>query len=182
MITLRTITLFLLLVPGAWAQQCTTPENFAALVELIMDKGRPSGYGLSVANDQRADKYYASFIPSDLPELHLIQELWTTEGHTDRIDQWIIQFTVHGMRVFHRELTERDQMLVLERQLPTTEVEAVACNIFHAFLPDEGGPRLWGRLRPQDGFARVFPVAVANRPTPWTVASDQRMGVEATVH
>ena len=96
MTMLRMITVLLFLSPGLWAQQCRTPENFSALIDLIMDKGQPSGYGLSVSNDARADKYYASFIPSDVPELHLIQEIWTSEGNTDRIDQWIIQFTVRG--------------------------------------------------------------------------------------
>jgi hypothetical protein len=156
------ITILLLLTPGLWAEQCRTSENFSALVDLILDKGRPSGSGLSVANDQRADKYYASFFPSDLPELHLIQEIWTTEGHTDRIDQWILQFTVRGTQVYHRELTEENQTLVQERQLPITEVEAVACNIFHAFLPDTPGPRWLGSLGQPDAFSRVSPVALSN--------------------
>ena len=148
MTTLRmTIVLLLLLpAPAVWAQSCNTPENIAALVDLIVSNGQPSGYGLSLSDERNADRHYVSFIPADLPELHMVQETWTTQGERVHIDQWIIQFTVQGRYVVHKELAEEDSRLVGEKQLPTAGVEAVICKVFDAFLPlfpvhDEGQPR-----------------------------------------
>ena len=64
-------------------------------------------------------------------------------------------------------------MLVQEKQLPTTEVEAIACNIFHAFLPASEGPRWLGSLPQQDTFARIFPVALPGRATPLRMVGGQ---------
>jgi hypothetical protein len=130
----------LLLSPLVRAEACGTPENFAALVGLILDTGQASEYGISLADEERADKHYASFVPPDylvntpMPELHMSQETWTKQGRTDHIDQWIIKFTVDGTYVLHRELAEQDQRLVHERPLPTDGSEMIACNIFRAFL------------------------------------------------
>jgi hypothetical protein len=139
---LRIIIVLPLLAAPGWAEGCTTPENFAALVGVILDQGQPTEYGVSVADDQRADKHYASFVPPDLlvsaatPELHMSQETWTRQGRVDHIDQWIIKFTLNGTFVLHRELAELDKQLLHETQLPTEGVDQVTCNIFRAFLGD----------------------------------------------
>ena len=76
----------------------------------------------------------------------MVQETWTKQGERVHIDQWIIQFTVQGTYVVHKELAEEDSRLVDEKQLPTDGVEMVICNVFGAFLPllpahDEVQPR-----------------------------------------
>ncbi len=131
--TLITIAL-LLLAPLVWAEGCKTPENFAALVELIVEMGQPSDYGLSLVKDERSGKYYASLVRGDLPELYITQERWTRRGHRNRIDQWIMKFTVDDTYVLHKELVEKDHRFVREKRLSNTGADAVECNIFRAFL------------------------------------------------
>jgi hypothetical protein len=123
-----------LLAPMAWAEGCKSPANFAALVELIVEMGQPSDYGLGLLRDEKSGKYYASLVPGDLPELYITQERWTGRGHKKRIDQWIMKFTVDDTEVLHKELVEKDQRVVREKQLSNRGADAVACNIFRALL------------------------------------------------
>ena len=58
MTTLRVTIVLLLLAPAVWAQGCNTPENLSALVDLIVSNGQPSGYGLSLSDEQSADRHY----------------------------------------------------------------------------------------------------------------------------
>jgi hypothetical protein len=128
------VVALLLPAPPAFADGCTTPENFAALVELIVDVGQSSDYGLSLVDDQKSYKYYASLVRGEFPELHLTQERWSRRGHGDRIDQWIMKFTVNGAYVLHKQLVEKDRRLVHEKRLPNKGADAVECNIFRVFL------------------------------------------------
>jgi len=124
----------LLLAPPALAGGCKTPENFAALVELIVDLGQPSDYGLSLVKDERSDRYYASLVRGKLPELYITQEKWNGRGRKKRIDQWIMKFTVDDTYVLHKELVEKDHRFVREKPLSNKGVAAVECKIFRAFL------------------------------------------------
>jgi len=131
--TLVTIAL-LLFAPLVWAEGCKSPENFAALVELIVEMGQPSDYGLSLVKDERSGKYYASLVRGDLPELYITQERWTRRGRRNRVDQWIMKFTVGDTYVLHKELVEKDHRFVREKRLSNTGADAVECKIFRAFL------------------------------------------------
>jgi hypothetical protein len=124
----------LLFAPLVWAEGCKSPENFAALVELIVEMGQPSDYGLSLVKDERSGKYYASLVRGDLPELYITQERWTRRGRRNRVDQWIMKFTVGDTYVLHKELVEKDHRFVREKRLSNTGADAVECKIFRAFL------------------------------------------------
>jgi hypothetical protein len=101
---------------------------------LIVDVGQPSDYGLSLADNERPEKYYASLVRGDLPELYMMREKWRRRGHSYRIDQWIMKFTVDGNSVLHKELREQDHRVVREKRLSNKGADAVGCYIFRAFL------------------------------------------------
>jgi hypothetical protein len=125
---------WLLLAPLVWAEGCKSPANFAALVELIVEMGQPSDYGLSLEKNESSGKYYASLVRGDLPELYITQERWTKRGRRNRIDQWIMKFTVDDTYVLHKELLEKDHRFVREKRLSNKGVDAVECKIFSVFL------------------------------------------------
>jgi hypothetical protein len=131
--TLITIAL-LLSAPLVSAEGCKSPENFAALVELIVETGQPWDYGLSLVKDEKSSKYYASLVRGDLPELYITQERWSRWHRRNRIDQWIMKFTVDDTYVLHKELVEKDHRFVREKRLSNKGVDAVECKIFRAFL------------------------------------------------
>ena len=126
------IALILMLSPLAWAQACETPKNFAALVELIADVGEPSEFGSTLTENGRPEKYYATLIRGEFPELLLIREKWTKKGQKNRIDQWVLKYTVNGTFVWHKELREKGQRVV--QPLSTKGADVVGCQIFSAFL------------------------------------------------
>jgi hypothetical protein len=124
----------LLSSPLVWAEGCKNPENFAALVELIVEKGQPSDFGLILAKNESSGKYYASLVRGDLPELYIAQEMWTRRGRKNLIDQWIMKFTVDDTSVLHKELVEKDHRFVSEKRLSNDGSDAVECKIFRVFL------------------------------------------------
>jgi len=127
--------MFALLLPAtAWAEQCNTADNFAALVELVVDAGRTTDYGITLANEQKSRKYYAALVRGDLPELHLTQQSWHRRWRQERVDLWIMRFTVYDTYIVHKQLVEKNHRLVREKRLSSKGVDAVECNVFHAFL------------------------------------------------
>jgi hypothetical protein len=129
------IVAILLAAPLAWTEGCKTPENFAALVELVVNVGQSSDYGLTLMDDEKSQKYYASLVRADFPELHLTQEKWTRRRRRDRVDQWIMIFTVDGTSVLHKQLVEKNHRLVGEKRLSNKGADRVECNVFRVFLP-----------------------------------------------
>ena len=125
----------LLPVPPAWAEGCRTPQNFAALVELIVRVGQTSDYGLTLASDENPYKYYASLVRGDLPELHLTRERWSRQSRgRNRVDQWVMNFTFDGTYILHKQMAEKDHRPVHEKRLSDKGSEMVECNIFSVLL------------------------------------------------
>jgi hypothetical protein len=125
----------LLPVPPAWAEGCRTPQNFAALVELIARVGQTSDYGLTLASDEKPYRYYASLVRGDLPELHLTRERWSRQLRgRNRVDQWVMKFTFDGTYILHKQIAEKDHRLVHEKRLSNKGSDMVECNIFSVLL------------------------------------------------
>ena len=137
------LTIFwLVLAPLALAQGCGTPKNFEALVELVVNEGEPSDYGLSLTADEKPHKYYASLVRGeDLPELYMIQEKRARRGRKEHIDQWILKFTAEDTSVVHKALWEKDHRLLREKRLSSKGADEVGCGIFRAFLGTSPSPR-----------------------------------------
>jgi hypothetical protein len=128
------IALILMVSPLAWAQGCGTPKNFAALVGLLVDVGQPSELGLSLIDNEGPEKYYATLVRGEFPELFLTKEKWTKRHRQNRIDQWVLKYAIDSSSVLHKELREKGQHVVREKHLSTKKADGVECQIFGVFL------------------------------------------------